>query len=217
MEFDRNLFSAFKDHLRNEDYTAAPDLIRDLTRAVAASGDLDVNRIKNIYFHLLLIIFEAALEQGLIDPLHDQQQNYIWHEIEENKTLNALSQYVLLCLQNIFGRPGETDAAGRKTGEIKRFIRDRFADRELSIQAVGSHVYLTPTYLCAFFKKSTGKTVNEFITETRLEKARELLKDDRIKLYEVATRVGFSDVNYFSTLFKRYLGCTPTEYRERCR
>lgn len=215
LEIDRNLFAAFKEDLRKEDYDAALGVVGDLTRAVATCRDRDINRVKNIFFHLLLVIFEAALERGLINPLRDRQQTYLWNEIAAQRSLSGLSQYVILSVQNIFGRAGEVDAAGRKILEIKRFIGEHFHDKELSIQAVGAHVYLSPTYLCAFFKKSTGKTINEFITETRIEKAKELLKDDRIKLYEVATGVGWRDVNYFSTLFKRRLGCTPSEYREK--
>ena len=64
-------------------------------------------------------------------------------------------------------------------------------------------------------KKSTGKTLNAYITEIRMEKAKELLKDSRFKLYEVANQLGYKDANYFSTLFKRYTGCTPSKFMEK--
>jgi two-component system response regulator YesN len=96
-----------------------------------------------------------------------------------------------------------------------KFIRDNFANKKLSIQMIADNTYLSKTYLCSFFKKSTGKTVNEYIMEIRIEKAKELLKENRVKLYEIATNIGFNDSNYFSAIFKKYVGCTPSEFREK--
>ncbi|MNJ01575.1 HTH-type transcriptional activator Btr [compost metagenome] len=69
--------------------------------------------------------------------------------------------------------------------------------------------------MCSFFKKQRGQTIKEYITATRVEKAKELLADQERKLYEIALLVGIGDANYFTTFFKKYAGCTPSEYRER--
>ena len=60
-----------------------------------------------------------------------------------------------------------------------------------------------------------GKNFVEYLNELRIEKAKELLKDVRYKTYEVAEKVGIPDAHYFSRLFKKYVGMTPTEYREQ--
>ena len=59
-----------------------------------------------------------------------------------------------------------------------------------------------------------GKSFVDCLNEIRMEKARELLKDVRLKTYEVAEKVGIPDAHYFSRIFKKYNGVTPTEYRE---
>lgn len=74
---------------------------------------------------------------------------------------------------------------------------------------------MSVSYLCVFFKKYTKKTLNDYLTEVRIANAKILLKDNRKKLYEIATSVGFTDANYFSTLFKKITGMTPSEYKER--
>jgi two-component system response regulator YesN len=212
---DKILLVNFKNHLREDNFESAIALVRDLTDQLAICRDSDLNRVKNIYFQLMLILFEVALERGLIDPFDTKEKTYIWKEIEAKTYLEELSAYVTTSIANILSKLTVSGSVDRKITEIIRFIHKNFADKNLSLQAISAHIYLTPTYLCAFFKKSTGKTINEFITETRITKAKELLKDVQIKLYEVAAAVGFSDVNYFSTLFKRNIGCTPSEFRER--
>jgi two-component system response regulator YesN len=83
------------------------------------------------------------------------------------------------------------------------------------VQTVAHSIFLNHQYLCSFYKKATGKTVNDYITEVRMEKAKELLLDKKNKIYDVTARIGLTDSNYFSTLFKKYTGYTPSEYRER--
>jgi two-component system response regulator YesN len=64
------------------------------------------------------------------------------------------------------------------------------------------------------FKKELGKNFVDYLNEIRIEKAKELLKDVQYKAYEIAEMVGIPDAHYFSKLFKKYVGVTPTEYRE---
>ncbi|QHT59690.1 response regulator [Paenibacillus lycopersici] len=73
---------------------------------------------------------------------------------------------------------------------------------------------LNASYLSVLFKREMGKTISEFVQDTRIEHARELLKDPSIKVYEVADRVGIQTSAYFTYLFKKLVGCTPQEYRD---
>ena len=210
---DKNNFVVFKKHLETDVQAKAKEIVDNLTAEIQAGHTYDINRVKNIYFHLLLIIFDTALARGLIDPFGDKEQNYIWQEIEAINSLADLAGYVTSSIQSILGCGEEKDAANGKVRKIECYILSNFADHKLSVQGIANHVYLSPTYLCAFYKKCMGKTLNEFITEIRMEKAKELLKGSPVKLYEVALNVGFTDPEYFSTLFKRYVGCTPSEFK----
>lgn len=215
LEIDKTLFDDFKNALRNDSFESAQSLVRKLTDQIAICRESDLNRVKNAYFHLLLAVYDVALERKLIDPFNEREEKYIWQELAEKRSLTELAEYVLAVNDMIFKQLGETGAPNRKIKEITRYIREHYADKNLSIQSISTQVYLSPTYLCAFFKKSTGKTINEYITDTRIAKAKELLQDQQMKLYEISANIGFTDVNYFSTLFKRKVGCTPSEFREK--
>lgn len=64
-------------------------------------------------------------------------------------------------------------------------------------------------------KARPGRLLNQYITEYRMEKAKQLLKDARFKITDISSRVGYSDGNYFGKSFKKYSGLSPSEYRER--
>ncbi len=85
----------------------------------------------------------------------------------------------------------------------------------LNLSDVADEVGLNPMYFSKLFKKETGTNFTEYVTEVRLRRARELLQKSDLNISEVAFRVGFSDGQYFSKIFKKIVGVTPTAYRER--
>jgi len=84
---------------------------------------------------------------------------------------------------------------------------------DLSLRAMADRFGLTPAYLCKLFRKETGETLHEFVTLARIEKSRQIMRDPRLKLYEVASLVGYGDQKHYARVFKRYMGCNPFEYR----
>ncbi len=97
--------------------------------------------------------------------------------------------------------------------KVQDTIQGRYME-QISITSLAEEVYLTPTYLCVLFKQATGQTINEFITRVRIQRAKELLANPNIKLYDVCYQVGYLSPSYFSKLFKKVTMFTPSEYRE---
>ncbi len=96
--------------------------------------------------------------------------------------------------------------------QVRKTIEEHFKE-QISISTLAKDVFLTPTYLCVLFKQVTGTTINDYLTLIRLEKAKKLLSDPYIKLYDVCFEVGYLSPSYFSRLFKKYIGLSPSEYR----
>lgn len=107
----------------------------------------------------------------------------------------------------------ENDRTGpvRIVHEIKQILAEHVG-RDLTIRDLSQMVFLTPTYICALFKKETGVTVNDYYTGLKIEKAKVLLLAGTSKVYEVSLAVGYQDVKYFSRIFKRQTGLTPSDY-----
>lgn len=96
--------------------------------------------------------------------------------------------------------------------QAKAWIAVRLHE-EISIKQIADHVYMSPSYFCRYFKMHTGETILDYITRQRMEKAKSLLADPGFKIQEISLMVGYQDVKYFSRLFKRWTGETPTRYR----
>lgn len=83
-----------------------------------------------------------------------------------------------------------------------------------NVEELATKAGLSPNYLRSLFKEATGKTILEYNTEMRLQKAAELLKDKKNKVREVSIAVGYENVSYFGVVFQKKFGVTPNEYRK---
>ena len=106
------------------------------------------------------------------------------------------------------------EKANRVIAKARAFI-DRNFNRELTLEEVSREVHVSPYYFSKLFKEQTGENFINYLTLRRVETAKQLLADGRLNIKNICTEVGYNDPNYFSRLFKRFEGVTPTEYREQ--
>ncbi|MDD3430233.1 MAG: response regulator [Oscillospiraceae bacterium] len=99
--------------------------------------------------------------------------------------------------------------------EAITYIRAHYA-QDISVGGCAEAISLSEGYLSRLFKKETGYTFNSYVASYRIHVAMRLLKDHHMKVYEVAPLVGYLDTNYFSTIFKKSVGISPSEYQDRC-
>ena len=94
----------------------------------------------------------------------------------------------------------------------KKYVQEHLSENIL-LNDIAQVAYVHPTYLSKLFKKETGQNISDYITECRIEKAKQCLKQPEYKIYEIAKICGFQDVKYFGMVFKSAVGCTPSKYR----
>lgn len=97
--------------------------------------------------------------------------------------------------------------------KAKAYINANY-HKEISLDDVSREVNISPYYFSKIFKEETGKNFIEYVTEIRMEKAKELLQSSTLSMKEICGEVGYADPNYFSRTFKKNVGLTPTEYKE---
>ena len=103
------------------------------------------------------------------------QQKYITNIIIYASDIIDIKEYLMQLLEQIQDNISDLDDKGRVIFDVERFILQNY-DKDLSIDKIAEHVYLTPTYLCHLYKKTTGKTINQFIQEVKMNKSRRLLQ-----------------------------------------
>ncbi len=98
--------------------------------------------------------------------------------------------------------------------KAKQFIRDHHTE-DLSLGQVAAAVHMSLFYFCKLFRKVTGTTFTEFVSRTRIEKAKNLLLNPNLRISEIAYEVGFQSLTHFNRVFRTIAGESPTEYRSR--
>ena len=97
--------------------------------------------------------------------------------------------------------------------EVMTYIQDNYADEDISLNLLASHVNFSPNHLSMIFSQQTGQTFIKYLTDYRMNKAKELLRCTGKRSSVISMEVGYKDPHYFSYLFKKTQGMTPTQYR----
>ena len=110
------------------------------------------------------------------------------------------------------------DARGRGLGQTpvaraRRFLSQRYSDPNLMLQDVAGEVGMSQSHFSTVFAQETGLTFTQYLTALRIGKAKELLSATAMRSSEIAFAVGYNDAHYFSYMFKKQTGMTPSEYR----
>ena len=109
---------------------------------------------------------------------------------------------------------GASNRYGTVIDEVKKYIEENYGDEELSLNKLAGHVNFSPNHLSMVFSAQTGMTFIKYLTDYRMNKAKELLRCTNKRGSDISYEVGYKDPHYFSYLFKRTQGMTPTQYRD---
>ncbi|HWJ80461.1 MAG TPA: AraC family transcriptional regulator, partial [Niallia sp.] len=97
--------------------------------------------------------------------------------------------------------------------QLKQYILDH-SQEDISLESLAKKVGLSPIYISKIFKEKQGINYIDFLTECRIEKAKELIRDTDKSIKEITFEVGYHDPNYFSKVFKKLCQVSPKEYRK---
>ena len=97
--------------------------------------------------------------------------------------------------------------------KAREYIHQKFAMSDLTLDKVASTVNLSPNYFSSLFNQETGMTFIEYLTDIRMEKAKDYLRCSGRKITDIGFSVGYQDSHYFSYIFKKTQNCTPSQYR----
>ncbi len=150
---------------------------------------------------------------------YDQQAIFlssdIYHQLFSMQTFDDLQKLAAAYIANVKKRIDKERKKRQQSIIVQAhdYLSQNYCDCTISLSQVAQRLYVSPSYLSNLFKRKYDINFVEFITNKRMEKAKELLTSTALKTYEIAAQVGYNDPQYFSNSFKKYAGCSPSEYK----
>ncbi len=228
---DLNSFFRYEDYSTLDKYqkqllesvkSGNEDLVRVTTQNIAryvTANNININYMKNFYYTTLSSINNIRISVSAIevDKKHEEGKDIasllkLIEKSESAEELNSLLEDVAVRIA------GKVNCFNNKS--IKLILRkaidyiQEHYNEQVTLNEVADNIYVSTFYISRMFKRELGKSFVDYLNDVRIEKSKELLKDVKYKTYEVAEIVGIPDPHYFSKLFKKHSGMTPSEYRE---
>lgn len=133
-------------------------------------------------------------------------------EVNNTKDLSYYHNYLMILFMDITSYYTQEDM----TKKIESYIRENYNKYDLGLTTIADAVGLTPTYLANYYKKETNSTIKKCIDRERIQVAIQLLTDNKsMKIEKVAKEAGIENIVTFNRVFKKYVGMTPTQYRNK--
>ncbi|WP_242850179.1 response regulator transcription factor [Clostridium polynesiense] len=163
---------------------------------------------------------KLQVQNYILKPINDEEMEMTIKKtiknIESKRSLERKEAYGTKLASNNIDLMEDFDVKNLNAFLRKaiEYVTDNYK-LNISLKDVAGELHISESYLGKLFKTEINTTFVEFLTQVRIRKALELLKDKLIPIYQVAEEVGYSDYRYFSLVFKKITGVNPKEFQKR--
>lgn len=201
---DRSVLAGLQDAMACQDDARLAQLLRDMRRRLPDVSVGCAFRMSNM------------LHNYRFDSSFEEEESGYAYDLSHLLSMYGNVQEMLADLIRLAEEPSLPAETGFESGnvhflQIIRYIHRHYAD-DLSLNTLAEVLHMTPGYVSRLFSRESGTTYRKYLTELRVEKAKELLATTRLSIAEVCDRVGFNDYFHFLKTFKRLTGTSPGKY-----
>ncbi|CAM3488702.1 response regulator [Aeromicrobium ponti] len=208
VELEKKLMTSLKVGKIEETHQLIEKIFFELQQA-------DIDRSKLYIMELIVILNKTLYELGM-KPKQIWDESFLTiDELLNHRTLAQIKDW----LKEISWKVNECISQRRDhtskqyMEQTKNYILEHFSDKNLTLTSICNYLHVSTSYFSILFKKEMNMTFGEYLSKVRMEEAKKLLKISDYKAYEIAEMVGYNDQYYFSTVFKKQIGLSPTEFR----
>lgn len=199
--------------VENKDKAAVMQYIKSVFEELALFQGLNVHSLYLMKQEMIQCVYSNLLQSGIQATLlfHDELSMGLSERATESTV--DMVRWINILLEKTFAYEKEVQSSSGIVEKIHTFVQAHYAEK-ITRNDIAKELYLAPEYLSKVYIKKTGKHLKDYMNEYRIEKAKELLKKGEQNISDVAQCVGFDNFSYFSTLFKKVAGKSPTEYQK---
>lgn len=228
----KNQVVFFEDIVENREqaYRSNADLLQQLQFYISVGS---VERAVEMLNHIFNVSFSSVSQFRLaaMDVITECQRAVMEQQMENEQVLNKetlvsiltadhlpelyilLERYIRDVTEMVHSKNQIKE--DNLISQVKEYLEDRMSDPDVGLASTAEAFFVSPGHLGRLMKKETGKTFVEYLTNLRMKRAELLLKQTQLKGYEIGEQVGITDPQYFSVLFKKSVGRSMNEYRQR--
>lgn len=209
--FDLNYFS---NSFKRQDFIGAFDYLDEYIQKCATQITLSEqefkSKVENMIFNITILLDNLAFQ----DSLHDEKYAY-FQLVNEAENVKEVFEHL-----NVFKERVRTVISSQQIEPVQTNMKkmlayiDQFYDESISLKVLANHFHFNPSYLSTYFRNHYGMGLNEYLTQVRIEKAKEHLRNYKVPISEVGHLVGYPDHSYFCKVFKKVTGMSPSKYRK---
>ncbi|MEG1442081.1 MAG: response regulator, partial [Oscillospiraceae bacterium] len=201
--------------IKNVDYDGTLKVVNSFLEYIETLNNISVENIHNIVAEMFVMIMRSIFRENedIVKVYGYVMQPF--PEVQKYETIADIKAWTLASINKIFEDPNvylECTYHPEIQQAIVIIMKDYM--KPLTAESVASSLFISSYYLMHLFKKETGKTFNKFLTEHRIKVAVELIKTNKYKIYDICEMVGYKDPNYFTQIFKKFTGSTPSNFQQ---
>lgn len=208
-EHKKFMLMEYRALLKND---AFPEYFLRAEKYISQNDGLTRDTLKSFVFHIFMLACSRILELD-INPEDFLDEKWIEETLEGCASIEEALSLIRTIRESVMQAIDNQQAENNMIGNIKKFIHENI-ETKLSRNIIAESVHLSPDYLSKLFHRETGQTLIGYITEKKILAAKNMLTQDRLQVSEVAIRLGYDNLSYFSELFRKVTGVRPSEYKK---
>lgn len=199
-----------------------PRAVEESLRKFRAGGqghlsDDPLTNMKYLFVASITLIIRFAITGGMNSETAYTSSDYYIQQMDRCRTIEevrSLHTEAVEYFTNYMAELKKEKIYSKTVMQCMNYI-SRHLNRPICVAQIAAQVHRNPDYLSSLFKKETGRTLSDYIMESRLRAAENMLLDSDCSCAEVSAAFGFSSQSYFTKMFRQYTGETPKKFREK--
>jgi len=189
-------------------------ILDEMFENLQAKMNMSPEMVYNCCYKIILFLVKALKDTSLGSDIKEQLTGLELDDLKSCGTLKELAVFLKLTVENIT----ELVDKSRKTEDMKVIVKAKLYctqnyPKDITLDLISEHVNMARNYFCAFFKKKSGENFWDYLTDLRINRAKELLETTDLKIAAIAEKVGYKNASHFCRIFKEAVGVSPSEYK----